>query len=93
MLTEDSTTLEIYEKLTKIFHAVFHDDTIILDADLTAADVEDWDSLTHIRLVLAVQNTFQLKFSAAEIGKLMNVGGLVKLIQSKRPNVLTESVS
>ena len=93
MLTEDSTTLEIYEKLTKIFHAVFHDDTIILDPDLTAADVEDWDSLTHIRLVLAVQNTFQLKFSAAEIGKLMNVGGLVKLIQSKRPNVLTESVS
>jgi acyl carrier protein len=81
---EDSTILEIYQKLTGIFHDVFHEDSIVLNAGLTAADVEDWDSLTHIRLVLAVQNAFRVSFSAAEIGKLKDIGGLVALIQSKR---------
>ncbi len=73
----------IYEKLTGVFHNVFDDDSVVLSPELTAADVEDWDSLANIRLVLSVEKTFGVKFSAAEVGTLKNVGEFVSLIQSK----------
>ena len=76
-------TPEIYQAFTKIFHCVFNDDSIVVRADLTANDVEGWDSLSHIRLVLTVERAFGVKFSAAEIGKLKNVAGLVDLVRSK----------
>lgn len=76
-------TPEIYQEFTKIFHRVFNDDSIVVRADLTANDVEGWDSLSHIRLVLTVERAFGVKFSAAEIGKLKNVAGLVDLVRSK----------
>jgi len=76
-------TTEIYARLTPIFHDVFNDDSIVLRPDLTADDVDEWDSLSHIRMVLAVQKSFAVKFSAGEIGKLKNVEGLVDLIRSK----------
>jgi acyl carrier protein len=50
---------------------------------LTAKDVDGWDSLAHIRLMLTVERAFKVKFSTPEIGKLENVGGLVALIQEK----------
>jgi acyl carrier protein len=73
----------IYAKLTAIFHDVFDDDTIVVTPTLTADDVDEWDSLSHIRLVLAVEKQFGLKFSAAEVGRLKNVGEFVALIDSK----------
>jgi acyl carrier protein len=72
-----------YEVLTSVFHDVFDDDTIVVTPELTAADVDEWDSLRHIRLVAAVEKRFGLNFSAAEIGRLKNVGQLVELIESK----------
>jgi acyl carrier protein len=74
---------QVYAKLTGIFHDLFDDDDLVLRADLTAEDVDGWDSLSHIRLVLAVQKAFGVKFSASEIGKLKNVGEFVDLIRSK----------
>ncbi len=76
-------TRDIYERLTGIFHTVFGDESLVLRPDLTAADVAEWDSLSHIRMVLTVQKTFRVKFSAAEIGKLKNVQELVDLIKAK----------
>jgi acyl carrier protein len=72
-----------YAQLTEVFHDVFDDDTIVVTPELTAADVDDWDSLRHIRLVAAVERRFGLSFSAAEIGRLKNVGQLVSLISEK----------
>ncbi len=72
----------IYAKLTGVFHDVF-DDTIGIRPDLTAREVDEWDSVTHVRLMLTVERTFGIKFSAAEIGRLKNVGELVELIASK----------
>lgn len=69
--------------LTKIFHDVFDDDTIVLRPDLTAADVEGWDSLAHVRLLLTVERKMGIRFNAAEAGKLKNVGELLELIDSK----------
>ena len=74
---------EIYEKLTPIFRDVFDDESLVLRPDLTADEVDEWDSLSHIRMVLAVQKSFNIKFSAGEIGKIKNVGELVDLINSR----------
>lgn len=73
----------IYAQLTGIFHDVFDDEDIVVTPELTADDVDEWDSLAHIRLVLAIEKKFGLKFSAAEVGRLKNVGEFVALIQSK----------
>lgn len=73
----------IYEKLTPIFHDVFQEDDLVLAPELTADDVEGWDSMSHIRLVISVERTFKVKFSASEVGMLKNVGDLVGLIKSK----------
>ena len=74
---------QIYDKLTTIFHDVFGDDSIVLRPDLAADQVDDWDSLSHVRMVLTVEKTFRIKFSAAEISKLKNVGELTDLISAK----------
>jgi acyl carrier protein len=74
---------EISDELTTIFHDVFDDDTLVLRPDLTAEDVPEWDSLSHVRLILAVQRAFGAKFSAAQTASLKNVGELIELIRTK----------
>jgi acyl carrier protein len=59
----------------------------VLRPDLSARDVDGWDSLAHIRLLLTVERKFHIKFNAAETGQLKNVGELTNLIQSKLPSV------
>jgi len=74
---------QIYSKLTEVFHDVFDDDSIEVTPQLSAKDVDGWDSLMHIRLILTVEKTFKVKFSTSEIGKLANVGELVALIKTR----------
>ncbi|MBB5315607.1 acyl carrier protein [Tunturibacter empetritectus] len=74
---------EIYDRLTKVFREVFDDDEIVARPDLTASDVEEWDSLKHVRLILSVENAFKVRFSASEVSNLKNVADLAKVIQSK----------
>jgi acyl carrier protein len=74
---------QIYDKLTELFHQVFDDDSIRVTRELTAKDVDGWDSLAHIRLLLTVEKAFKIKFSTTEIGKLDNVGDLVQLIKTR----------
>jgi acyl carrier protein len=74
---------KIYAKMTEIFRDVFDDEAIKVTPDLTASDVPEWDSLSHIRLVLAVQKAFQTKFSASQTANLKNVGEFVALIRAR----------
>lgn len=74
---------QIYARLTEIFENVFDEDSIQITPELSAKDVDGWDSLTHIRLLLTVEKAFKIKFSTSEIGKLENVGDLVKLIKAR----------
>lgn len=74
---------QIYTRLTSVFRDVFDEDDLVLTPEITADDVDGWDSLSHIRLVLAVSKSFGVKFSASEIGGLKNVGEFVELIQKK----------
>lgn len=73
----------ITEKLTTIFRTVFNDDTIVLRNDLTANDVGNWDSLTHMLMIGEVEKTFLIKFKLKELGKMDNLKNLVDLIELK----------
>jgi acyl carrier protein len=75
--------LAIIEKLTAIFRRVFNDDQIILRDNLTANDVANWDSLTHMLMIGEVEKTFTVKFKLKELGKLDDVQGLISLIEQK----------
>jgi acyl carrier protein len=72
----------IYAKLGDVFEDVF-DDAVALSPDLTAEDVDGWDSITHIRLILAIEEEFDIKFAAAEVGEPKNIGDLVEIIERK----------
>jgi acyl carrier protein len=72
---------QIYNRLTQIFEDVFDEDSIRVTPELSAKDVDGWDSLTHIRLMLTVEKAFKIKFSTSEIGRLQSVGDLVALIK------------
>lgn len=74
---------EIYEKLTPIFHQVFKNSKIAVTPSLTADDVDGWDSLRNIRLILSVERVFQIKFSASEVDKLECVADLVDLVKRR----------
>jgi acyl carrier protein len=74
---------EIYEKLTPVFRDVFDDESLTPIAAMSADDVEDWDSLSHIRLVVAIEKAFSIRFSTAELGNLKTVADLVGLIAAK----------
>jgi acyl carrier protein len=73
----------VYERLSNIFQNIFDDDSIVVTPTLSAQDVDGWDSLTHIRLLLTVEKSFKVKFTTTEINKLENVQGLVELIQAQ----------
>jgi len=74
---------QIYAGLAKTFEDVFDDDSISVSPELSAKDVDGWDSLTHIRLMLSVERAFKIKFTTSEIGNLKNVGDLVALIKQR----------
>jgi acyl carrier protein len=74
---------ETVQRLTKTFHNVFGDDALVLNPSMTAADVQGWDSLTHVRLLLTIEREFRIRITASEAGKLQTVGDLMKLIESK----------
>jgi acyl carrier protein len=73
----------VYSKLNDVFRNVFDDDELVITPELTANDVDGWDSLRHVRLMLTVERAFGIKVSAYEVNKLKNVGQLANLIQEK----------
>jgi acyl carrier protein len=73
----------IYAQLVEIFQEVFEDDSIKVSPELSAKEVDGWDSLAHIRLILTIEKAFKIKFSTSEISRLENVGDLVVLIRAR----------
>ena len=69
--------------MTPIFHDVFDDDSIVVKPTMVAADVDGWDSLAHIRLVVAFEQEFHVRFTAAEASSFENVGQVVSSIVEK----------
>ena len=71
---------EVMGLLHPIFRDVFDDDELVIETKTTANDIDGWDSLTHIRLVISIEKAFDLRFTAAEISDLENVGEMAELI-------------
>jgi acyl carrier protein len=78
-MTED----EILARLTTLFRDIIGDDDIVLTKATTADDIADWDSATHITLIVAVETEFGIRFTTGEIDRLENIGDFMGLIQSK----------
>ena len=74
---------EILKKVNAIFIDVLDNDDIVLTDETTANDVEDWDSLTHIQLVVAIEKSFKLRFTASQIREWKNVGEMCESIESR----------
>lgn len=74
---------EVMEKVTLIFRDVFDDETLVITDSTSSADIEDWDSLEHITLVISMEKEFGLKFDLKEVNELKDVGEMVDLIVSK----------
>jgi acyl carrier protein len=73
----------ILERVGGIMADTFDLDDLKVTPETTAGDIEEWDSLSHVRLIVAIERAFKIKFSNAEIERLRNVGELVDAIASK----------
>ena len=74
---------EVYERLNEVFRDVFDDDELEVNAETTADDIDDWDSLSHITLVSAVEDEFGIRFKMGEVSGMKNVGEMVDIIISR----------
>jgi acyl carrier protein len=81
IMTDTST---IYERLNEIFRDIFDDDDLTLSPETTAQDVEGWDSMTNVQIMLSVEREFGLHLSAGQMAALRNVGDLVDTIAKAR---------
>lgn len=77
------TEADVLKELTEVFHDVFDDDSIVLSPEMTASDIEGWDSQTHVMLTVAAEQRFGIKFRTAELESLRNVGHFAQVISSK----------
>lgn len=74
---------EIFERLNGVFRDVFDDDSISVNEQTTANDIEDWDSLNHITLIDAVESEFGIRFTMGEVSGMKNVGEMAQIIKDR----------
>jgi acyl carrier protein len=72
----------IAERLTEIFREVFDNDSIVVHREMAARDIEGWDSLAHLRLVLAIERRFAVRLPSTKVAGLKNVGDMMDLIHA-----------
>lgn len=75
--------MELHDRLNQIFCEVFDSDDIKIDPEMTANDVDGWDSLSHVNLIVAIETKFKIRFSQKELLTFKNVGDLLNCIRSK----------
>lgn len=78
-------TTEIYAQLTNIFRDVLMQDDLVLSPELTAKDVEGWDSFKMIEIIMAIEVEFGIKVHSKQLDYLENVNDLAKLIEIAKP--------
>jgi acyl carrier protein len=74
------------ERLNHVFQDVFDDDDLLVSPLTTAEDVEGWDSLMHVTLMIRVEKAFGVKFTSSQVAGLKNVGQLAELLDQKLGN-------
>jgi acyl carrier protein len=74
---------EVTEKLTLILRKVLNHDSLVLRDDMTANDVDNWDSLSHMIIINDIETVFSIKFRLKDLNKMRNVGNMIEVIISK----------
>ena len=74
---------DLIDRINAIFREVFDDDGLVVTPEMTANDIGEWDSLSHIRLIVAHEIKFGVKFNTIELNGLKNVGNFIDLLKSK----------
>lgn len=75
--------MKIETKLQDVFRDVFQDDSLVILPEMTAGDVDKWDSITHLIMISKVEEVFNVSFRLKELIKLKNVGDLIALLKEK----------
>ena len=75
--------MSIFERVQDIFRDVFDDDNLVILPEMTADDIEEWDSIAQMNLIVAMSKEFNIKFSVEEIAQLHNVGEMVALVEKR----------
>jgi acyl carrier protein len=75
--------MDTFEQLNSIFCKVFDDNEIKINPEMTANDIDEWDSLSHVNLVVAIEKHFKIKFKSSEIIRWKNVGQMFEAIKEK----------
>ena len=74
---------EVFDKVQDIFRDVFDDETLTISDQTNSDEIDDWDSLEHISLIVSIEKEFSMKFDIKEVNKLENVGEMIDLIKRK----------
>ncbi len=74
---------EILAGVNRVFWDIFDDDTLVILEETTADDIEDWDSLEHINLIVAIEDEFEMKFNMGEVTSMKNVGEMISIIAER----------
>ena len=77
------TREEVFATLNEVFQDVFDVESITVNEETTADDIEDWDSLEHINLIAAVEQEFGMKFTMGQVVTMKNVGEMADIIMSQ----------
>lgn len=72
------------EEVQEVFRSVFDDDSLVISRASTANDVEGWDSLTHVTLLVSLEQRFGIRFKSSEVADLKDVGELIDLVELHR---------
>ena len=74
---------EILAKVNEIFREEFDDETLVIQEETTAADVEGWDSLRHLTLIETIEDEFDMRFTMLEVNGMKNVGEMIDIIAER----------
>ena len=75
---------QLFEIVQEIFRDIFEDENLILEESTNSNDIDDWDSLNHINLVVAIESELKIKFNLGELTELKDVGAMIDLIILKK---------
>ena len=75
---------ETLDRMQSVFRDILDDNELVIRPEMTAADVEAWDSLSHFNLINAIEGEFKIRFTTAEVTSLKNAGDLAALVEKKR---------
>lgn len=75
---------EILQQVASILRDILNNPTLVVDENTSATDVDRWDSLAHVNILMTVERTFGVRFSLGEIKQLRNVGEMVRLVEEKK---------